>query len=824
MSVHSLPFSAYYKRMKKNLPLTLLFLLLGLTASAQSLDKQLTIEVTSVEGDNLKGQSLTLTQTDYEVSYGSLKLDANGKCSLKVYAGNHLLELKRDGFNAVSYRFTINADESGKDIKIELTEKTRQPFALKAQTEHDIFSGKNAISLSWNTEEAAFFDDFESYEGFSVNFGQWTGIDADLEAAAPLVGTYPNRGVMQYAQIINPLTVDPTWWYDYPILRPYEGKQYVGFTRTNSGNANDDWLISPAITVGTDNVLSFMGKAADQFTERFMVYVTTKLDNPTQDDFVRIDKGNYEAADYTAWKKYTYDLSAYAGKQIKFAIRYISHYNMYGSFMLMIDNVFVGQNATAASNPNEQFNIFLDGQLVATTSNCSYEFKDIENGPHTIGIQATYLKAKSDITTIEANIPTDSYSHVVFNVIANSILNANGQHLTLTNSQTLTSYDLTVTDGKVDLASLPNGTYMVIIEEGAFQRYQEAINIQGDKTIDITLNDHLMKPYNITATLNDDATYTLRWNQELIFSDSFEDYDDFATGTFGDWKSIDRDEAPVYPIGLGGTTNIVSFPGSGTATKPTAIGPMVFNPWKTTPAMLPNDPAIAAPTGDKSVIFFSSQQAKSDDWLISPLLDIHENYSMSVKMKAYSSMYPESMEFCLSTGSDNPKDFVAVSVAENIPAERWSLYQLDLSPYAGNTLRIALHYTSNDAFMTQIDDFTVGPEDGQGEVVDYGNVVRFEISVDGSKIGESKTPSFILPVLPEGHHTIGIKAIYQSGESETATYEVEGTASITLNTIDNTSATAVYSLSGIYQGKDVKSLPTGIYLMKRNGKTIKVRK
>ena len=65
----------------------------------------------------------------------------------------------------------------------------------------------------------------------------WTGIDADLEAAAPLVGSYPNRGVMQYAQIINPLTVTPTWWYDYPILRPYSGQQYVGFTRTNSGNS-----------------------------------------------------------------------------------------------------------------------------------------------------------------------------------------------------------------------------------------------------------------------------------------------------------------------------------------------------------------------------------------------------------------------------------------------------------------------------------------------------------------------------------------------------------------------------------------------------------
>ena len=808
--------------MKHFLPFTLLFLVLGLTAGAQSRNKQLTIQVTSVDGDNLQDQSITLTQTDFEVSYGSLKLNADGQCTLKVYEGNHLLELKRDGFNPVSYPF--NVSESGQVVNIELTEKTRQPFALKAQTEHDIFSGKNTISLTWNTEEPVFFDDFESYDDFSISFGQWTGIDGDQEVAAALLGSYPNRSVMQYAQIINPMTVDPIWWYDYPILRPYDGKQYVGFTRTETGNANDDWLISPAINVGTDNVLSFMGKAADQFPERFMVYVTTKIDNPTQEDFVRIDKGNYETADYSEWKKYTYDLSAYAGQQIKFAIRYISHYNMYGSFMLMVDNVFVGRNTTTVANPNEQFNIFLDGQLVATTHDCSYVFKDIENGPHTISIQATYLKAKSDITTIEANIPTDSYSHVVFYFTAYSILTADGQHLILTNTETLTSYDLTVTDGKVELPSLPNGSYMMSIEEGAFQSYQETVDIQGDLNIGIILRDYLLKPYNITATLNEDATYTLRWNQELIFSDSFEDYDDFATGTFGDWKTVDRDGSPVYPIALGSQTNIVSFPGSGTATKPTAIAPMVFNPWKTSPAMLPNDRAIAAPTGDKSVIFFSSQQAKSDDWLISPLLDIHDNYKMSVKMKAYSSMYPESMEFCLSTGSDDPKDFVTMSVAEDIPSERWSLYQLDLAPYAGNAIRIALHYTSNDAFLTQIDDFTVGPEDGQGEVVDYGNVIRFEIIVDGTKIGESTTPSFILPVLSEGHHTIGIKAIYKSGESETATYEVEGTASISLNTIDNTSATAVYSLSGIYQGKDIKSLPAGIYLVKRNGKTIKVRK
>ena len=188
--------------------------------------------------------------------------------------------------------------------------------------------------------------------------------------------------------------------------------------------------------------------------------------------------------------------------------------------MLMVDNVFVGMNAKASAIPNEQFQIYLDGELVTTTTDCSYVLEGIANGNHTIGIKATYLKAQSETTTIEANIPSDAYSHVILNVTANSKLTANGQHLTLTNTATMESYDLTVADGKVELASLPNGQYAISTEEGAFQALQKAVTINADATIDITLNDYLLKPYNITAKLNDDATYTLRWNQELIFRES----------------------------------------------------------------------------------------------------------------------------------------------------------------------------------------------------------------------------------------------------------------------------------------------------------------
>ena len=79
---------------------------------------------------------------------------------------------------------------------------------------------------------------------------------------------------------------------------------------------------------------------------------------------------------------------------------------------------------------------------------------------------------------------------------------------------------------------------------------------------------------------------------------------------------------------------------------------MVFNPWSTQPAMLPTDQAVAAPTGDKTVIFFSPQMGMADKWLISPLLTINKGYELSVKAKGYAAEYPESMEFCISDGSD----------------------------------------------------------------------------------------------------------------------------------------------------------------------------
>ena len=187
-----------------------LFVVFAFDMTGQTRDKLLTIQVVSIEGDDLTDQPVTLVQTDYQADYGSLKLDAQGICKVKVFAGNHQVSVSRDGFEKATKDFLVADDVAEAEVTLTLTEKTRTPFALRATSSHDAMTGKNSISLSWNTEAPAFFDDFESYDPFAIQFGEWTGIDADNEAAAPLLGLYPNRNVMQYAQIINPLTVEPT--------------------------------------------------------------------------------------------------------------------------------------------------------------------------------------------------------------------------------------------------------------------------------------------------------------------------------------------------------------------------------------------------------------------------------------------------------------------------------------------------------------------------------------------------------------------------------------------------------------------------------------
>lgn len=834
-----------------------LFALCGLfgSLSAQTRDNKMTINVKTVTGESVEGLVVGLEIPDWGFTYitSETTLSADGQCTLNVYSATHRIVVEKEGYAVYDETVEVTGDIT---LDIELQEAVRQPFSLTGSIEHDVFTGKNDVTLTWNKEKPAFFDDFEGHADWSISFGDWTGIDNDKLAAAILAGSYNNRGALQYATIVNPLTVVPTWWYEYPVLRPYSGNQYVGFVRTNSGEANDDWLISPTITVGNDNILRFMAKAADVYAERFQVGITT-VENPTADDFTIISAGNYETVEYEEWVAKEYDLSAYAGQAVKIAIHYIANANRYGAFMLMVDDFYVGQPSyydetsklrrvqKSPANPNEKFEIYQNGTKVGETESYSYKLENVEEGNHTFGVKAVYRLTETEISTVELAISNENCHRVTLNVTTNNEVSADGFDVDILNMDNGDLISAKVQDGKIVLESLPAGKYTLSIENPVYDTYREEIVVSDDVDKNIELKEHLFLPYNITVDLTEEgAVYDalVKWNQDLGFSDSFEDYGDFVTGEFGEWLTVDNDKLPVYPIALGSASNIVSFPGSGDAYNPTAIAPMVFNPYKTVPAMAPTDPAIMAPTGDKTVIFFSPQMAQADKWLISPAQTIRDGYVWQLTAKAYA-QYPETVRFCISTSQD--LDSFTVLDEVELPYEEWTVYTLDLSAYAGQTVYLAVNYISTDAFLAQVDDFYVGPSDDSDSKVDVGNVLHYEVYLDGELKGEPQETQFAFTGLTAGEHTVGIKAVYKSGVSEMAEYtfnaqsgvgEVEADAFTAVGVSGAVQVTAsvpaeltIVDMAGrtllateMQEGVKTFAVPAGVYIVRMNEKVMKV--
>ncbi|MCQ2287715.1 MAG: choice-of-anchor J domain-containing protein [Muribaculaceae bacterium] len=754
-------------------------------AVAQKRNINLTIAVKGPNGGPVNGAAVVLKQTDYALSYGNIALNEQGVASLKVYAGNHSLEASARGYDSARKDFNVVADTT---VELTLAEQTLTPYSLSTSIAHNPITGLNDLTFTWNQEPPVFWDDFESYDPFAVKWGQWSGIDGDGLNAAALVGSYLNRGGMQYAQIINPLVVQPAWWYDYPILRPYSGKQYVGFTRTESGAQNDDWLITPVITPGNQNIFSFMAKAADVYKEKFQVYVTTVLDNPQKKDFKQLNPGNYETADYKGWVNKKYDLTAYAGKQVRLAIRYISEANNGGAFMLMVDDVYVGQDKSysapkrarrvtpqSAGNPNESFNVYLNDALVGTTEDYEWQFNDLEAGTYKLGVQAVYPASTTEVVDTVITI-SNAAARLEAAITTNNGKNVNGEWISITDEASGEQYEAEIIRGKAVFPSVMKGSYLLGVTIPNYETYSQQLNIDGDMTLNIELKEKIINPYNVTVdskvTGANANQVTVKWNQNISFTDDFEAYDDFATGRFGNWRTYDMDQHPCYPIGLGSASNIVTFPGASTPGAPCPVPPMIFNPWHTKPAMMPTDPAVMAPSGDKTVIFFSPQNNGANKWLVSPEITIRDNFVCRFAAKAYAE-YPESMSVCVfKDGAQNPvtDSWDDVSYINPVSYGVWTLYETDLSAYAGQKVRIGIHYTSFDAFFSQIDNFYVGNLDDEGTTVDVGDVKQYNVKFDNAEVGATTEPAIVLNDVKAGQHTVAIQAQYESGMSQYTTH------------------------------------------------------
>ena len=209
-----------------------------------------------------------------------------------------------------------------------------------------------------NAQTVLFQDGFETYDDFSLEFGNWITLDLDggntYVGGLEIADAWENGGDPQAWIIFNPVVAGVDDMHDSsesPTFAPFEGQKYAASwsSTPNTSPGNNDWLVSPPVTLGsTGNELIFHIKslADDYGLEQYQTYVYLGNGVPTQEsDFIEISEGVYDAP-YDFWLDDTYDLDAYAGQTIRVAIRNVGS----DIYMLQVDDFSITTTGTMSVN------------------------------------------------------------------------------------------------------------------------------------------------------------------------------------------------------------------------------------------------------------------------------------------------------------------------------------------------------------------------------------------------------------------------------------------------------------------------------------------
>lgn len=227
--------------------------------------------------------------------------------------------------------------------------------------------------LNAHAQVSIFDDSFEFYDDFAIeNIGDWTLTDVDQQVTGSIQNTtFLNSTEKRAFIVFNPTTTTP------PITTVSTAQDWTArtgdkhmvcfytFASTNpvAPPVNNDWLISPQITLGTTNTVKFWAKAcnATYSQEKFSVWVSTTGTAPA--DFTKISSGIAITTPSITWAEYTYNLAAsYNGLPVYIAIKCTSA-DMFGFAVddFSVTAVALGTESFFASNyavyPNPATNV-----------------------------------------------------------------------------------------------------------------------------------------------------------------------------------------------------------------------------------------------------------------------------------------------------------------------------------------------------------------------------------------------------------------------------------------------------------------------------------
>ena len=164
------------------------------------------------------------------------------------------------------------------------------------------------------------------HEGFESGIpSTWTNIDSDNDGY-----NWVRASVLLAGETIS----------------PHDGTDFVcsqSYDENDGDLTPDNWLVTPAITVGTAEVLTYYVAIYDSSyaAEHYGVYISTT--SPTNiSSFTLLHQETLQSQNID-WTERTIDLSAYAGQTVYIAFR---HFNCNDEYYLFLDDVTVGPAPT----------------------------------------------------------------------------------------------------------------------------------------------------------------------------------------------------------------------------------------------------------------------------------------------------------------------------------------------------------------------------------------------------------------------------------------------------------------------------------------------
>ena len=260
-----------------------------------------------------------------------------------------------------------------------ITADVEAPNSLTAE-------GSTPVVLNWKAPEsssAQVTDDFESYEPWSISYGDWTTIDADGGNAGSLTqsSTYPHQGEKFAFLCWQPSDVFAAG----QGLDPHSGtKALVGIYQVDDAQENfvdaDNWLITPRLSGKAQTITFWVNNAVgDGYgTETFQVL--TSSTNNSQESFTKLGD------DYTQGSGTWTEISVNVPEGTNYlAIRQITAADQ--AFIFMIDDATYETSSAPVA-----YNVYRDGALLGQATGLTYtdNTAEVSDATYTYQVTAVY--------------------------------------------------------------------------------------------------------------------------------------------------------------------------------------------------------------------------------------------------------------------------------------------------------------------------------------------------------------------------------------------------------------------------------------------------